>query len=114
MKEWIKKTIIVILIFGIVYMILFRFININENIEVPEGATSITTANKELSVGSLSVIGVSVILEIYMLIKYINKTVSPETFKMNLLKLVVGTIALVIICTLCYYIYILTNSTRFY
>ena len=114
MKKWIRKASIVILIFGIIYMVLFNIIDISENTQVPDGATVITIANKKLSIASLSVIVVSVMLEIYMLIRCINKTVNPETFKMNLVKLILGTITIVIICTLCYYIYLLTNSTRFY
>ena len=114
MKEWIKKILIIFLLFGITYIILFNIISIDENVDVPKKATVITTANKTLAIGSLSVIVVSIILEIYMIIKYINKTISPETFKINLIKLVIVTVALIIICTLCYYIYLVTSNTRFY
>ena len=114
MKEWIKKFLIIFLLFGITYIILFNIISIDENVDVPRNAIVITTANKTLAVGSLSVIVVSIILEIYMLIKYINKTISPDSFKINLIKLVIFTVALIIICALCYYIYVVTNNTRFY
>ena len=109
-----KKFLIIFLLFGITYIILFNIIIIDENVDVPRNAIVITTANKTLAIGSLSVIVVSIILEIYMLIKYINKTISPDSFKINLIKLVIFTVALIIICALCYYIYVVTSNTRFY
>lgn len=114
MKEWIKKFLIIFLLFGITYIILFNIIIIDENVDVPRNAIVITTANKTLAIGSLSVIVVSIILEIYMLIKYINKTISPDSFKINLIKLVIVTVSLIAICALCYYIYVVTSNTRFY
>ena len=47
-------------------------------------------------------------------IKYINKTISPDSFKINLIKLVIVTVSLIAICALCYYIYVVTSNTRFY
>lgn len=113
MKEWIKKFLILILIFGIFYIIFSKTINIDENVQVPKGKSVVTIANKNLAVSSLSIIGVCTVIEVYTVIKYINKTVSPDTFKINLIKLIVITVSVIVVCALCYYIYLITSATRF-
>lgn|SRR5574344_80691 len=113
MKECLKKLVILLIAFGIVYIAVYNIVNIDMNVHVPKDAKIITSANKNIATGALAVIGVSALLEVYELIKYINTTVSPETFKKNLVKLILLSIALVIICVLCYMIYMFTSVTRF-
>lgn len=113
MKEWIKIFLILILIFSIFYIIFSKTINIDENIQVPEEKGVVTIANKNLAVSSLSIIGVCTVIEVYTVIKYINKTVNTETFKINLTKLIIITISVIVVCTLCYYTYLVTSTTRF-
>lgn len=112
MKEWIKKTLIILLIFVAVYLVLYKFVNIDENLSVPDSAKIITMANKKQAIAALSVIGTSIILEITSVIIFINKTVSPETFKINLIKLIALTLMFIVISGLSYYIYLLKSVTR--
>ena len=112
MKEWINKVLIILLIFFAIYFVLYKFVNIDENSNVPESAKVITMANKKQAIVALSVIGTSIILEITVVIMYINKTVSPESFRINLVKLIALTLTFLVISGLSYYIYLLTSVTR--
>lgn len=112
MKEWIRKTLAIIVIFSGVYFALFNIINIDESANVQNNAKIVTHADKKLAVAALSVIGTSVILEVITIIMFINKTVSPESFKLNLIKLILLTITFIIVCGLSYYIYLAKSITR--
>lgn len=112
MKEWIKKVLIILIIFVTIYFVLYKFVNIDENLNVPESAKVITMVNKKQAIAALSVIGTSIILEITAVIMFINKTVSPETFRINLVKLIALTLTFLVISGLSYYIYLLTSVTR--
>ena len=112
MKEWIKKMLIILLIFVAIYLVLYKFVNIDENLSVPDSAKIITMANKKQAIAALSLIGTSIILEITAVIMFINKTVSPETFRINLVKLIALTLTFLVISGLSYYIYLLTSVTR--
>lgn len=112
MKEWINKVIIILIIFFAIYFVLYKFVNIDENSNVPEAAKVITMVNKKQAIAALSVIGTSIILEITAVIMFINKTVSPETFRINLVKLIALTLTFLVISGLSYYIYLLTSVTR--
>lgn len=112
MKEWVKKLIVVLILFGIIYIVLYNTIKINNKVEIPKNSKIITNVNKDIAIASLSVIGVSIIVEIYFVIKYINTTVSHDTFKKNLIKIIFISVLIVLICVLCYFIYILTSKTR--
>ncbi len=113
MKEWLRKLIVIVFIFVMIYIILSNVINIEEDIKLPKGAIINTTANKNIAICSLSGIVTCVIIEIYTIIKYINNTVNHETFKSNLLKLIGLTVAFMAICFILYYIYFMTSVTRY-
>ena len=38
MKEWIKKVLIILIIFVTIYFVLYKFVNIDENLNVPESS----------------------------------------------------------------------------
>ncbi|MEG2310668.1 MAG: hypothetical protein RSB76_01615 [Clostridia bacterium] len=109
MKEWIRKIIVSLVLFSLIYIIVYNIFDVPNDIIIPNGATLIRDANKIYATTSITVIISAIILEVVAIFSFIEKTVSPQTNKINIIKLVIVSLLLFVISVYSYYVFKFTS-----